>query len=346
MKRTMKLITSLCLSVLLILSTLGISAFAATPKPHKNLKYRQYCYLGDSIPFGYGLVSQAESSDPFSVGVRVQNSYPDLVGDVLEASAKTKIQPAASSGSRLCDYRILLERGLGVKDPYNVKDDWYGMRKPERTVRLRAMGPTICDWISNSDLITMQVGINDITGLLINSAYATGLIDIDKIKGLSGVNDIIDYLGMVIGNLSKDSDILGNFIRTFQKELSGIVINAQVVVKDVQMIAPKDADFLIVGYHMAAQGLRIIPGTPRSLVFDIVDSALEALNTCFKVEAQKYDNVYYVAAPDAEVFYPKGTTAFECLQDTSYILMGVHPNAKGHKYIAKQVINKLDEINS
>ena len=87
MKRTLKLVTSLCLSVLLILSTLGMSAFAATPKAHKNLQYKKYCYLGDSIPFGYGLVSQAESSDPFSVGVRVKNSYPDLVGDVLEASA-------------------------------------------------------------------------------------------------------------------------------------------------------------------------------------------------------------------------------------------------------------------
>lgn len=346
MKRTMKLITSLCLSVLLILSTLGISAFAATPKAHKNLKYKQYCYLGDSIPFGYGLVSEEFRHDPFSIGVRVQNSYPDLVGDVLEASANTKVVPAACSGSRLVDYRILLERGMGIKNPYNVKNDWYGMRHPERTTRLREMGPEICSWVSKSDLITMQVGINDITGLLANSAYATGLIDLDKIQNLSGVNDLINYLNMVIGNLSKDADVVGNFIRTFQKELNGILVNSQVVIKDVQMLAPKGADILLVGYHMPAQGLRVIPGTNRSLIFDIVDSAIEALNVDFRVEASKYDNVIFVDAPDAEVFYPKGTTAFECLQDTSYILMGVHPNAKGHKYIAKQVINKLDEINS
>ena len=117
MKRTLKTLTSIALVVLMVLSTLSISAFAATPNKHKNLNYQKYTYLGDSIPFGYGLVSQEASSDPFSVGVRVQGSYTDLVGDVLEASNHTKVQPAASSGSRVCDYRILFERGLGYKNP-------------------------------------------------------------------------------------------------------------------------------------------------------------------------------------------------------------------------------------
>ena len=212
MKRTLKLVTSLCLSVLLILSTLGMSAFAATPKAHKNLQYKKYCYLGDSIPFGYGLVSQAESSDPFSVGVRVKNSYPDLVGDVLEASAKTKVQPAASSGSRVCDYRILFERGLGYKNPYDRQNDWYGMRKPERTVRLRAMGPEICKWLSDADLVTFQCGLNDITACLINAAYATGIIDLDAIQSLDGLNDVLNYLAFALGNLQKDPVIVDNFL--------------------------------------------------------------------------------------------------------------------------------------
>ena len=93
MKRTMKLITSLCLSVLLILSTLGISAFAATPKPHKNLKYRQYCYLGDSIPFGYGLVSQAESSD-WKRPQRQRSSPP-----LLPAAASVTTGSCSNEGS-------------------------------------------------------------------------------------------------------------------------------------------------------------------------------------------------------------------------------------------------------
>ena len=112
MKRTLKLVTSLCLSILLILSTLGMSAFAATPKAHKNLQYKKYCYLGDSIPFGYGLVSQAESSDPFSVGVRVKNSYPDLVGDGC-------LRSAGRSGSRRerPARRLFRQPGVRLPDP-------------------------------------------------------------------------------------------------------------------------------------------------------------------------------------------------------------------------------------
>ncbi len=346
MKRLVKLMVALGMAIIMVAGTLSIAAFAATEKqPYGSYKY--YTYIGDSIPFGYGLVSQEESSDPFSVGNRVKGSYPDLIGAKLEkTNKKMHVQPSASSGSRLCDYRILLERGMGIKNPYNRENDWYGNRKPERTVRLRAMGPEICGWIQQSDLITFQLGINDITGLLINSAYATGLIDLDKLQSLGGLDDVLAYLEFAVGNLAKDSDILGNFIRTFQSELNGILVNAQVVVKDIQLLAPNDADIVLIGYHMAAQGLRVIPGTNGSVIFDIVDSVLEALNTVFKVEADKYDNVYYCAAPDAEVFYPVGTTAFECLQDTSKILWGVHPNAKGHQYIAKMVLKKLKEINA
>lgn len=347
MKRMYKLVTALGLSFLMVLSSLGVAVFAKEPGNTLGRTYQYYCYLGDSIPFGYGLVSQEESSDPFSIGTRVKGSYTDLVATALEKqNPKIHIQPAASSGSRLCDYRILLERGMGIPNPYNVVDDWYGNRKPYRTEKLRAMGPEICSWIRKADLITVQVGINDITGLLINSAYATGLVDLDKLQSFSNVEDLLAYLNFVAGNLSKNSDVLGNFLRTFQSELNGILVNTSVVMKDVQLLAPNKADILFVGYHMAAQGLRVIPGTKGSLVFDLVDSALEALNTVFKVEAKKYDNVTYVAAPDAEVFYPKGTTVFECLKDTDYILMGVHPNGAGHRYIAKQVLQKLKELST
>lgn len=347
MKRTLKTITSIAMTVLLILSTLGIGAVAKTPNAHGNLNYKKYTYLGDSIPFGYGLVSQEASSDPFSVGIRVKGSYPDLVGDVLQKNnKKTIVQPAASSGSRVCDYRILLERGLGYKNPYDRANDWYGMRKPERTVRLRAMGPEIVKWLSDSDLVTFQCGLNDITACLINAAYATGIIDLDKLQSLDGLQDVLNYLAFALGNLQNDPVIVDNFLQVFAKEVVELRQNIRIVMKELVQIAPKDADILVVGYHKAVQGIRVIPGTDRSLLFDVVDEVLMSFNSYYKTVAKQYGNVYYVDAPDAAVVYPKGTTVFEWLSDTSFVLMGVHPSAKGHKYIAKQVISKLDEINS
>lgn len=347
MKRFVKTILSVALCVLLIGSTLGISAFAAKPKTTNTPAYNKYTYLGDSIPFGYGLVSQEASSDPFSVGVRVEGSYTDLVGDALQkTNKKMVVQPAASSGSRVCDYRILFERGLGYKNPYDRENDWYGMRKPERTIRLRAMGPEIVKWLSDSDLITFQCGLNDITACLINAAYATGVIDLDAIQSLDGLQDVLGYLAFAFGNLKNDPVIVDNFLTVFAQEVVELRRNIRVVMKELVAIAPEDADILVVGYHKAVQGIRVIPGTDRSFLFDVVDEVLMSFNSYYKTVSKQYGNVYYVDAPDADVVYPKGTTVFEWLSDTSFVLMGVHPSAKGHQYIAKQVLKKLKEINA
>lgn len=344
MKRIVKLMVAFCMAVIMIASTLSVAAFAATAKPYGP--YKHYTYLGDSIPFGYGLVSQEASSDPFSVGIRVENSYTDLVGDALQKyNKKTVVQPAASSGSRVCDYRILFERGLGYKNPYNRENDWYGMRKPERTIRLRAMGPEIVKWLSDSDLVTFQCGLNDITACLINAAYATGIIDLDKLQSLDGLSDVLNYLAFAFGNLQNDPVIIDNFLTVFAREVVELRQNIRVVMKELVKIAP-EADILIVGYHKAVQGIRVIPGTDRSLIFDVVDEVLMSFNSYYKTVSSGYDNIYYVDAPDADVVYPKGTTVAEWLSDTSFILMGVHPSAKGHKYISKQVLKKLKEINA
>ncbi|MEE1299704.1 MAG: hypothetical protein UHI93_04080, partial [Acutalibacteraceae bacterium] len=144
----------------------------------------------------------------------------------------------------------------------------------------------------------------------------------------------------------KDPVIVDNFLNVFAKEIVELRQNIRIVMKELVEITPDDADILVVGYHKAVQGIRVIPGTDRSLLFDVVDEVLMSFNSYYKTVAKQYDNIYFVDAPDAAVVYPKGTTVAEWLSDTSFILMGVHPSAKGHKYIAKQVINKLDEINS
>ena len=344
----MKKFLSLALCAVLIFSALGVSAFAVSAEDYSNLPYQNYVYLGDSISWGYGLDPTMDSGDKFNVGTRVEGSFTDIVGDVLEQNNAAVVQPAASSGSRLCDYRILLERGMGVENPYERVNDWYGNRHPERTEVIRNMGPDVCAWLGEADLVTLQVGINDLTAALLNAASATGLVDMDAIQkvSLSDLSTVADYLGMALQNLAKDPDVLGNLIRTFTSEISGIRENAREVVKDVQQLAPENADIVLVGYHKAVQGMRILPGTDFSAIFDIVDTALMSLNDYFDSIASNYDNVYYVDAPDPTVFYPDGTKLTDALENIKGFLMGIHPDAAGHAYIADQVLNFLRELNT
>ncbi len=343
MKKVWKLMTAICLCAVM-LSTLGVSAFAATNVKYSGRHYKYYTYLGDSIPFGYGLVSQEASSDPFSVGMRVKGTYTDLVGKALEKDNKTYIRPAASSGSRVCDYRIVLERGMQLKDPYFKENDWYGKRKAYRTEVLRSMGPQIVGWVSQSDLVTFQCGLNDLTASLVNAAYATGIIDLDKITNMESLGDVLDYIAFALNGLQNDPVFLDNFILTFQNEIAETRKNIRTVIKELVQIAPDDADIVLVGYHKAVKGFRMIPGTDRSLVFDLIDEGLMSYNQYYKTIANNYENVTFVDAPDAAVVYPEGYTLVEALTDERGFLLGVHPNEKGHKYISKQVIKHLNEL--
>ncbi|MBQ9045037.1 MAG: hypothetical protein IJ112_03730 [Oscillospiraceae bacterium] len=346
MKRSIKRLFSFALCAVLVFSTLGASALAVDINPNPALAYRTYTYLGDSISWGYGLDPNTDNHDPFNVGKRVTGSFTDLVADVLEASNGTAIHPAASSGSRLCDYRILLERGMGVENPYDRTEDWYGNRHPERTERLRGMGTEICGYIRESDLVTVQLGINDLTAALVNAACATGLIDLDQITQISDAKSVVAYLNTAMRNLARDPNVLGNLTYTFNREVCEIRTNCAEVVKDVVQLAPDDADILVIGYHKAFQGLRVIPGAAFSPIFDLLDAALVSLNDYYASVAAGYDNVYYVDAPDASVFYPEGTDLVDIVKDVDGFLLGIHPDAEGHAYIADRVLDALAELNT
>ena len=343
----MKKILSLVLCAVLLFSALGVQAFAVNAADYAALPYHNYCYLGDSISWGYGLDPNADNHDKFSVGTRVTGSFTDIIGSVLEQNNGAVVQPAASSGSRLCDYRILLERGMGVENPYDRANDWYGNRHPERTEVLRSMGPEIVSWVREADLITLQLGINDLTAALVNALYATGLVDLDKIQqlSLSDPSTLADYLTTALTNVCQSPDILGNVIRTFNSEIVEIRTNAREVLKDVVALAP-EADIVVVGYHKAVQELRVIGGTDFSVIFDIANAALVSLNDYYAALANEYGNVYYVDAPNAAIFYPEGTHLIDIVKDIKGFLYGVHPDHAGHAYIADRVLDALRDLNA
>lgn len=346
MKKTFKRIVSLAMCVVLLAGVMSISVFAANAEDYSNLPYKCYTYIGDSVSWGYGLDPSIETSDPSSIGRRNEGAFTDIVGKILEENNGAEVHSAASSGSRLCDYRAAIEGGMGVENPYNRTDDWFGNRTPERTQALRNKGSEFCSYISRSDLITFQLGLNDLTATLVNTACATGVVDLNKITAISDVDSVIDYIMFALGNLCKDPNVLGNVITAFNKEIMGLRENAAEIIKDIVTLAPEDADIVIVGYYNAAQALRIIPGSDYSAIGDFINTALVSLNDYYAGLAEQYDNVYFVAAPNAEEFYPEGTLLTEALTNASGILLGLHPNAAGHEYIAQCVLDGLKEINT
>ena len=346
MKESCKKVISAALSAVLMLSLLGAPVFAVNAEEYSDLQYDAYTYIGDSISWGYGLDESIDRTDKYSVGKRVPGSFTDLVAGVLEKNGQTTVYPAASSGARISDYRYLLEQGMELENAYQKGKDWYGERHPERTEQLLQMGPEICGWIRQSDLVTVQAGINDVTAVLVNAVSATGLVDLPKLEAIEDADDVLDYLGFALGNVSQDPNIVGNLTETFIHEASEISENIEAVVDHVAALAP-DADILLLGYHQAVRGMRVIPGTSYSLVFDLVDRGIDLFNDIYRNAAAKYDNVIYVDIPDATSIFGEGTTVIDALNGgTKNIIKGLHPDAAGHEYIAEVVLDTLEELNA
>lgn len=348
MKKAWKRAMAVFLCAVLMCGTLGMAASAVNAEEHSGLPYQYYSYLGDSIPWGYGLDSDIDQHDKYSVGVRVPGSYTDLIGQVLEANNDATVYTAASSGARISDFRYLLERGMEMEDPYEKPiRDWYGERHPERTEKLLTMGPEICEHLKQSDLVTIQAGINDITATIVNSASATGILDLVAIENIEDISGVFDYVLTAVDNVMNDPNVIGNFVNTFMVEATGIKENTEAVVDHVVKVAPDDAQIVLVGYHQAVRNMRVLPGTSYSLVFGLIDLGINMFNTIYRNIAAQYDNVVYVDAPDADTIFEEGTTVVDAVKGgLKNIIKGLHPNATGHEYIAETVLGALDELNA
>ena len=342
----LKRILSLALCLTLLVGILSVSALAVDAEDYSALPYTCYTYIGDSISWGYGLDPADGHADPNLVCARIDGAFTDLVGKVLEANnPDTEVFSASSSGGRMSDFRMILERGLGVEDPYTYPDDWFGNRNAVRTIALREQWPAICEAVSRSDLVTVEAGINDLSSILVNALEASGVIDVERLTSISGISDVTDYLANALRNVAKDPNLLGNVICAFNAGVLELRQNAEAVIRDVTLLAP-EADVLVVGMYNAAKALRVLPGSDFSPILDLIGAALVSLNDFYNELASKYDRVYYVDAPDATTLFADGTTVIEALKNEDMsVLKGLHPDAAGHEYIAQKVLEKLAEIN-
>lgn len=350
MKKSIKQILSLALCVLLLFGVMGIPAFAECAGigagEYTSLPYKCYTCIGDSVPWGYGLQDEGlDTGNVRTVGMRVAGAYPDLIGKVLEQNNNAVVYFGSSSGSRVSEFRSLLETGLGYASPYMHKGDAYALRKPERAAALYSRGSDVVEWLGKSDLVTVQAGFNDITAALVNVAYASGLIDLDTIGNIKDVNSALSYIQTALENAGSGMNMVINITNAFQREVKYIFENIDAVISEVVKASPDDADIIIVGYYNALSAFTVIPNT-ESLLFTLLNTAVPMLNDYYSSIADKYDNVYYVSAPDVEMFYEKGTTVADMLSDIDNVLLGIHPTAEGQKYIAKAILSKLKELNT
>lgn len=325
MKKTKKLLAVL-LTLALILSATSVFAFAAK-KPKTYSKYDinkdgkvVYTVLGDSIPAGYSLPNFVEDSKWKASWPVVDGSYPQYVGQALGADV---IRQDAHIGLRSTDLRYLLcddymgDIAVGWRVPTT---DNYRTVDPEGLAKVRQQ---YRKHIAEADVITLGIGINDLT-------IPGGILD--NVQG-ENLNLLLAFWGDMLGNAYKLADnaaymaqvstLLIGFYRNY-------VSNFNAIIQKIKEINP-NAKLLVIGYYNAAQDAFIkgaLPVDIGALVTPFID-----LFNSHAAGAAGGNGYTFVKMEHIDTLF--------CDRNSPGFLNDNHPTAYGHKQMADIIMASM-----
>ena len=315
MKKTKKLL-AIFLTLALILSVTSVFAFAAK----KPKTYVVYTVLGDSIAAGYSLPGFVEDTKWKASWPVVDGSYPQYVAQGIGA---TKVYQDAHIGLRSHDLRYLLCEDY----PGDIAVGW---RVPTtdnyRTVDqtgLAKVRKQYYNHIKQADVITLGIGINDLT-------IPSGILD--NVQG-ENLNLALAFWGDMLGNAYKLADnaaymaqvstLLIGFYRQY-------VSNFNAIVTKIKEINP-NAKLLVIGYYNAAQDAFVkgaLPVDIGALVTPFID-----LFNSHAAGAAAGNGYTYVKMEHIDTLF--------CDRNSPGYLNDNHPTPYGHKQMADIILAAL-----
>ena len=154
MKNVTRRVLSAVLALVMSLSVLSVCVFAATPENVK--RYRNYVAIGDSIGSGFGRPDYNKQGKMVVWGQRIEGAYPSYVADWTHAKLTMRQMPGYTTAALRYE----------LDDSYKMHD-WEVHELPNFTGGaydkefLDNMKQDFRDNIRKSDLITLDIGIND-----------------------------------------------------------------------------------------------------------------------------------------------------------------------------------------
>ena len=360
MKQTRRILAVL-LALVLALSAICVSAFAA----HKK-QYQSYTFFGDSVTTGFGIQSYfAVAEDGGTAeGMRVAGAYPDLVAKGVGIDEDNEnYYNEAHSGWRTSELRETLDPSYNNDDGAAAKALSSGMangkvlsdpQDPKLQKRIR-------EEITKSDLITIDLGSNDIQLPIIMALYAAiypqyatyfgqqeykDWIIEDLLKKYGSENDMIVKLTEAVAKIHGIEYALEIVSKAALGGLYKFNTNYPEIIKMIHEINP-DADIYVIGLYNPLSETTLSDELPIK-IGKALDPVMMSLNLYLAQlnPAKKYYT--YVDAFNTTVL---GTISVSSLvgKDMNLAGMGdytmyIHPNDAGHAYIAEQVLKAIPDV--
>lgn len=323
----MRKLTALLLVLVLIVSLAAVSVSAEPSGKYTDKGYRYYTSFGDSIAAGFNLEGYV-SGEKYRV---VEGSFPVIVAEEL---AVPTYETCALSGMRTVEMRMFLEDDY-YGDEVTNHVMYYFVEDQSRAAEGIAAGrEKYRNAIRNSDLITLQIGFNDVWFTMLGTAQMLGRGEV-----YSGVDeaqeemaDSIDRLGLVKA-LEEATDTLLDVlsIPTLVPKILLAAVQAKTqyfsnyrtIVDEIYALNP-DVTIAAVGYYNPVQTLS--PGYDG-----IFDADFAQMNSFLQGLEKEYENFYYMPVEDTESRFDRDH-AFD-----------MHPTEAGHEYMAKQILENLPD---
>ena len=361
MKRILKKSLCLALALLMFVSVLGIGAFAET----KKASYDNYLVLGDSIASGYGLPSYEAKVNPRN-GLYIceevvhDGSYGQIVGDTIGAYTESR----AHSGWRAIDYLRMMGYSVGedpnvgagkeIRDPNFFVDAmaWLsyenGYSNKDLGLKIKDSGARVNKSIKNADLITLNLGCNDI----FSYAQAVAMYTVSNRLGWSSIYNPGSAATTVAGiTKTLSTGDIKELVSTYVAALeAGAKMYEQYMPQLVSAIKQQNPNATILLIGLANPVNVNIPVDFKAYGLDLYShfdyySCRE--NEFMKDLCQK-NGCIFVDVADTDNY---GIKYFDFGSVLNLDMLGievsgikmVHPSPEGHKYIARKILEVLPE---
>ena len=353
MKNYLKRTVCALLAVIMLVSVCGISAFADSAEDSDVMHYSYYTVLGDSIASAYGTdayFANAGSTTTVKDGSLIPGSYAAIVADAIGAET---VNMRSHSGWRTTEFLREINYPGFVYDN-DAYSKYYHSNFFRRALNfvpesaLNGEGARIIDAIKKADFITLNIGTNDIF------SYAL-TVTADKFSYIfehSGILDIKGYedLEVAFNELLRLADenemkgILTEFVIAIETGLAMYKENFPKVIDGIRSLNP-DAQLMVIGISNPINIVIDLAEDTGIDLYTITDLLVDRANyftaTCSCADEFLFVDVagtepFGIGVLDTDLLF-----AFDENVKYSAVKM-VHPNDKGHEFIAQQILSVLE----
>lgn len=334
MKKIMKRLIAALVAVLTLTAVLSMSSFAATARNVET--YKTYTVLGDSVAAGYSHPGYDMNHDYNKVEWNlVPGTYPDILGKAVNA---TTVHQLAHSGYRTTDLRALLYNdyngdGMSPLRLPSINNDARHLNVDQLNVLRKAFQ----DDITNSNLITLNIGINDSTQpLMITMETLTADVGVLG-NQVAALLDPFNYVKNTLNNINTLVVDAQFYAALAQAELTSFRMfseNFDAIVSRIHELNP-EAKLIVVGLYNASENDTIPSGGIGIPIGDIFGSLYANMNN-YMQNGSPYASKGYYTFVDTW-----GISSHMNDPDSPMYRGDNHPTLKGHQQIADRILAVL-----